>query len=223
MSRMKRSRGVFLMVVGVAGVLLCAGASAGVLYLRGLLSRGAAEVRLAADTVLDVMEEAVARVGPEISGARARLAERLTDEVFAEFRSDLQRMGGVLDHAAQIADTAAGVIELTDRAEGNRQAIEQLRRRAGDLRVAARRLAELRILEEARTRAGPILAAVESTLMEVQGSLAGFRLRVGGLRGRVDRLLDIGVILAVAVMVWMGLGQGCLFLTGRRILRRPAA
>jgi hypothetical protein len=214
---------VFLMVIGAAGFLLCAGASAGVLYVRGLLTRGAAEVRLAADTVLDVVEQAVARVGPEIAGARARLAEQLTEEVFAGLRSDLRRMGGLLEHAARTADAAAGMVELMDRAEDNRVAIERLRSRAGELRGAARRLADLRLPEEARIRAGPILAAVESTLKEVQGSLAGFRLRVGGLRGRVDRLLDIGVILAVAVMVWMGLGQGCLFLTGRRILRRPAA
>jgi hypothetical protein len=213
---------VFLLTVGVAGLLLCAGGAAGVLWLKGRVDTGRGNLQGVVDSLLDGVQAGVARAGPEIAFARARVADRLTEEVVAELRGHLLSAVSSMDDAARIADAAAGLIELTDPGEARQGVVAWLRERAGGLRDVARVLTGLRLREEVSARAEPILAKALEVLADARRGLERLRTRVGELRSRVDRLVLGVVLLALILSGWMALGQGCLVHAGRRIMRERA-
>jgi hypothetical protein len=205
---------VFLLTVGAAGLLLCAGGAGGVFWLKGRVDTGRKSLEGVVDSLFDGVRAGVARAGPELASARARVAERLSEEAFAELRGYLLRAVSSMDDIARIAEAAAGLIELTDPGEARQGAVAWLRDRAGGLREVAGVLTGLRLREDAGEQVRPILARAEELLADVGQGLSRLRTRVAGLRNRVDRLLLGAVLPALIVLGWMALGQGCLVRAG---------
>jgi hypothetical protein len=211
---------VLLVLLGLAGSLLCGAGIVGAFRLGGGLSDGVGEVHGAVDDVLRTAEEGVAQARPEVLALRARLAGAVGEAALERAREELADVTAFLERVSRAADSAAGLVEAADRWEPDRATIEELRRAAEELRRAAERLAGLELRVGERTEAGPLLVRAEMFLANLERDLAGLRTRAADVRETADGAIRWAVLAVVVLMAWMALGQLCLARTGLR-RRRP--
>ncbi len=173
---------------------------------------------------------------PEIENIERRLASAMerTDDLLEVSASTAELLEQLLAAVGAIAPERSidrqGSSDLTAAIRSTRESLANASERLADVR---RRLAEIRQkrgVDVNLSEIAKLSLGVIAKLDVVQAQIAAFRSRLdetksrsAQLQERIRRWILAGECLILLLIAWVGAGQFCLLLQGRRLLRPPAS
>jgi hypothetical protein len=238
-------------LLGVLGVLACAGAGVGAWRTSLRVSEKTQNVAERVDTELTRVDEALGRVEQTVMVSSVALAMiRKRAEAIDEARGDagplshllqelkphLERVNTVADVLASLAILLENVAAMLERGEhpttvqGLRTATANLTTAAAELREVTaafdKRLARIeqltpKALLSLIAKAVVTVEVVQKAVATVRGYAPAAREEVANVRAEVDFWTRVIPGVVTVVLVWIALGQLCLIGWGYRRLGRP--
>lgn len=236
--------GALAMLLGVMGVLVCGAAIVGCWSVLSSLSQRTSDALGRVETILDATSESFEQVrgslqkadqeleavreaeraptprSPQLGRAASRrLASKLTSSL-----GDAQRRLGVAVEAAVVVDSLLDGLDevpLVRMTKLDTQQLQEVSGRVSALTSNAQRLQAMLEtpsgsdkVDEETSRMRPILSRVTPGLQGVADRIDEARGRVAELRSRIAGWLRVTQVGLTLILLWIGVGQGCLLAQG---------
>ena len=215
MPLLRKSLRTRAVVSGGVGILLCLGGIFGVYVVRGAARDAATDGVRAADSLVGALQEGVRSTRRLTRRLRADLETRIAEAAVPEIAAEIEGLRGFLRTIGASAASAAALVDALGPVLDSGDVSTRLAEVASEIGCVSVELAEIRLLGENREEARVSLVGVGTLLDDVESKLTATRAELARLEDRVHGVIGNASLASAALLLWMAVGQVCLFRAGK--------